>query len=99
MKYKTRRVIVLIAYVVVLFTALLLSPAGTSDMHAKARGAYLRRLHSVGEGPITNFHPMRYSGIRTSVIGFSANHFVDALEYSKCLNIVVSSSRRLRQPS
>jgi len=81
MKHKTRRLTVVIAYVVVLFTALLLSPAGISDLHAKARGAYLRRLYSVVEGPVTNFHPMSYSGHQNERYRiYRQPTFVDTLE-------------------
>jgi hypothetical protein len=61
-KYKKRRVAVVIAYVAMLFMAMILSPAGVSDMYARARDSYVKGDYSIAEGTVVNFHPMPYSG-------------------------------------
>jgi len=70
-KYKTRRVAVVIAYVVLLFMLMTFSPAGVSDMYARARDAYVKRDYSIAEGTVANFHPMPYSGHQNET--FSVN--------------------------
>jgi hypothetical protein len=71
LKYKTRRVVVVVAYVVMLFMAMTLSPAGVSDMYARAKDAYVKGDYSVVEGTVANFHPMPYSGHQNET--FSVN--------------------------
>ena len=61
-KLKTRRLAIVIGYLVVVFMALTLSPAGVADMYARARQAYARGEYETVEGPVSNFHPMPYSG-------------------------------------
>ena len=61
-KFKKRRVAVVIAYVVMLFMVMTLSPAGVSDMYARARDSYVKGDYSIAEGSVVNFHPMPYSG-------------------------------------
>jgi len=60
-KYKTRRVAVVIAYVAMLFLVMTLSPAGVSDMYARARDTDVKGDYSIAEGTVANFHPMPYS--------------------------------------
>jgi hypothetical protein len=59
---KTRRVAVVVAYVAMVFMAMTLSPAGVSDMYARARNSYVKGDYSIAEGTVANFHPMPYSG-------------------------------------
>ena len=70
-KYKTRRVAVVIAYVVLSFMLMTLSPAGVSDMYARARDTYVKGDYSIAEGTVVNFHPMPYSGHQNET--FSVN--------------------------
>lgn len=70
-KYKKRRVAVVIAYVVMLFMVMTLSPAGVSDMYARARDSYVKGDYSIAEGAVVNFHPMPYSGHQNET--FSVN--------------------------
>jgi hypothetical protein len=71
LKYKTRRVAVVVAYVAMLFIAITLSPAGVSDMYARARDTYVKGDYSIAEGTVANFHPMPYSGHQNET--FSVN--------------------------
>lgn len=61
-KLKTRRVMIVVGYLVVVFMALTLSPAGVADMYARARETYARGDYATVEGQVSNFHPMPYSG-------------------------------------
>jgi hypothetical protein len=70
-KYKKRRVLTLIVFVVSAFMVMALSPAGVSDMFARARDAYAKGNYSTVEGTVTNFHPMPYSGHQNET--FSVN--------------------------
>jgi len=70
-KFKKRRVAVVIAYVVMLFMVMTLSPAGVSDMYARARYSYVKGDYSIAEGSVVNFHPMPYSGHQNET--FSVN--------------------------
>ncbi len=70
-RYKTRRVAVTIAYVALLFVSMTLSPAGVSDMYARAKDTYRKGDYSIAEGTVTNFHPMPYSGHQNET--FSVN--------------------------
>ncbi|SRR5579871_513940 len=70
-KFKKRRVAVVIAYVVMLFTVMTLSPAGVSDMYARARDSYVKGDYLIAEGSVVNFHPMPYSGHQNET--FSVN--------------------------
>jgi hypothetical protein len=62
LKFKTRRVLVGVLYVISIFTTVLLSRAGISDMYGRARETYARGDYSIAEGEVTEFHPMPYSG-------------------------------------
>ena len=70
-KYKARRVAVVVAYVAMLFIAMTLSPAGVSDMYARAKDTYVKGDYSITEGTVANFHPMPYSGHQNET--FSVN--------------------------
>jgi hypothetical protein len=70
-KYKTRRVSLAVAYVVMLFMAMTLSPAGMSDMYARAKDTYVKGDYSIAEGTVANFQPMPYSGHQNET--FSVN--------------------------
>jgi|SRR5215471_10583665 len=69
--YKTLRVAVVVVYVVMVFMAITLSPAGVLDMYARARDAYVKGDYSIAEGTVANFHPMPYSGHQNET--FSVN--------------------------
>jgi hypothetical protein len=70
-RYKTRRVAVVVAYVVTLFMAMVLSPAGVPNMYARAKDTYVKGDYSIAEGTVSNFHPMPYSGHQNET--FSVN--------------------------
>ena len=70
-KFKTRRVIVGVLYVMSILVVFTLRPAGVSDMYARARETYARGDYSIAEGEITDFHPMPYSGHQSET--FSVN--------------------------
>jgi len=74
-KYKTRRVAVVVAYVAFLFVAMTLSPAGVSDMYARARDTYVKGDYSIAEGAVANFHPMPYSGHQNETFSVSGVEF------------------------
>ena len=74
-KYKTRRVAVVIAYVAMLFLVMTLSPAGVSDMYARARDTYVKGDYSIAEGTVANFHPMPYSGHQNETFAVNGVEF------------------------
>jgi hypothetical protein len=74
-RYKTRRVAVSVAYVVMLFMAMTLSPAGVSDMYARAKDAYVKGDYSIAEGMVANFHPMPFSGHQNETFSVSGVEF------------------------
>ncbi len=71
LKLKTHRVAVVIGYVAIVFMVFTLSPAGVANMYSRAREAYLKGNYQVGEGTVSNFGPMPYSGHQNEL--FSVN--------------------------
>jgi hypothetical protein len=96
-KYKTQRVAVVVAYVAMLFMAMTLSPAGVSDMYARARDTYVRGDYSIAEGTVANFLPMPYSGHQNETfsvngVGFSYSDY----EVVPCFNNTASHGGPIR---
>ena len=97
-KLKTRRLAIVIGYLVVVFMALTLSPAGVADMYARARQAYARGEYETVEGPVSNFHPMPYSGHENEMfsvngVRFSYSDYV----VSPCFNNTASHGGPIHQ--
>jgi len=96
-KYKTRRIAVVVAYVVMLFMAMTLSPAGVTDMYARARDTYVKGDYSIAEGTVANFRPMPYSGHQNETFSVNGVEF----SYSDyvvvpCFNNTASHSGPIR---
>jgi hypothetical protein len=68
-------VAVVVAYVAMLFMAMTLSPAGVSDMYARARDTYVKGDYSIAEGTVANFHPMPYSGHQNETFSVNSVEF------------------------
>jgi energy-coupling factor transporter transmembrane protein EcfT len=97
-KLKTRRVTIVIAYLLMVFMALVLSPAGVADMYARARDTYAKGEYATVEGAVSNFHPMPYSGHENETfsvngVRFSYSDYV----VSPCFNNTASHGGPIRE--
>lgn len=97
LRFKTRRVLVGVLFVVGIFMTLTLSPAGISDMYARTREAYARGDYSVVEGKVTDFHPMPYSGHQNETFSVNGVQFsYSDYGISPCFNNTASHGGPIR---
>jgi hypothetical protein len=97
-KVKTRRLTIVIGYLLIAVVGLVLSPAGIGDMYAGAKEVYAKGKYSTVEGAVSNFHPMPYSGHESEVfsvngVQFSYSDYV----VSPCFNNTASHGGPVRE--
>jgi hypothetical protein len=96
---RARLFLILTAYAIfLLFAASAFSGPGVRNMYARARNSYVKGQYSVVEGPVTNFHPMPYSGHQDETFSVNGVQFsYSDFELVPCFNNTSSHGGPIRE--